>query len=199
MEIKNNGLHLHAIKSTITPVHPGHTVDLESLVSGKISGNAFVVAYLDYKVLIGRYADNTFQFYNKEKCESKYLQRLRSKYLQRLRVFNETQEFLAWRTGDGFMGRYREDDEGNEVCVVDAHQVLFGTRAEKLPGGYTQISETRGTELVLPFAEIGAIDEGKNRVCIKTRNYIGYTETGQATYTDCRFMAFTDYQKKVLE
>lgn len=189
MEIKNNRPHLRAIKSTITPVHPVHTDDLRSLVSGKISGNAFVVAYLDYKVIIGKCADNTFQFYNNEEFESKYI--------QRLRVFNETQEFLAWRTRDGFMGRYREDGKGDEVRVVDAHQVLFGTRAEKLPGGYTRISEARGTELILPFAEIGAVDEGKRRVFIRTRNYIGYTETGQATYEDCRFVEFWNNGNKL--
>lgn len=200
MEIKKNGLDLHQIKSKSTPVPCGNIGNLEEFISQQISGDAFVVAYLDYKVLIGRFKDKKFQFHNNEKFESKYV--------QKLRVCNETQELLIWRSFDGLRGRLRTDETGNDTYVVDALQVLFGTEAESLNGNYTKISERRGTELILPFSREtlkqvqGDKWNKKNRVCIKTRNYIKPNDVHQATYEDCRFVCFVHregYHERKLE
>lgn len=184
MEITKNGLHLHQIKSKSTPVPCGNIGNLEEFISQQISGNSFVVAYLDYKVIIGRFEDKKFQFYNGENLELKYV--------QRLRVFNEAQELLIWRSSDGLGGRSRTDEAGNDTYVVDARQVLFGTEATFLDNNYTKISEKRGTELTLPFSGIDTMNEKskKNRVCIKTRNYIKPNDVHQVTYEDCRFVCF---------
>lgn len=177
-----NGLELKNISSTYEPFP--HDSDIWSYVQDKFgSTRSFIVAYLDYKVLIGTYEDGNYNFHKKETVESKYI--------QRLRVFNETKELHLWRTAEGLKGRLRIDSEGNESYVVDAYQVLFGTRSEP-SGNYTRISEERGTELFLPFQdlEVDVKKEKKSRTAVKTRNYIDYNNVFQATYIDCRFVGF---------
>lgn len=179
--MKDNGLDLHTIKSKLEPY--SNIDNLEEPLS-RISDQSFIVAYLDYKVLIGTYEDSRFYFYNNETFDNKYI--------QRLRVFNNDQELLVWRSHDGLNGRLRTDSDGDSTEVVDAHQVLFGTKSKPEPSdnSYTKIFEDRGTELILPFKELD-VDEKKNRITIKTRNYISYNEVHQATYVDCRFVEFS--------
>lgn len=148
----------------------------ETEVKGK------VIAYLDYKVLIGRFAENKFIFFSEETFDPKYL--------QKLRVFNKEKELYLWRQGENlFAMRLRVDGEGERVSVVEARQVLWGTCAEDLGNGWSRISESRGMELILPLTNL-ALDDKKNRVKLKTYNYIGYNEIGQAGYIDSRFVDF---------
>jgi CRISPR-associated protein (TIGR03984 family) len=123
-------------------------------------------------------------------------QGVNEKYIQKIRVFNADKEFHAWRTQQGFNGRVRKDDvQGTGTDVVVAQQVLVGTKAEgKGKEGFTEISEDRGSRLVLPFENIKFDKDGKlvSPICIKTHNYIGYNDANQATYVDCRFAEFTD-------
>ena len=185
-----NGLELKNISSTYEPFP--HDSNIWSYVQDKFgAGRSFVVAFLDYKVLIGTYEDSKYNFHENENIESKYI--------QRLRVFNETEELHLWRTSEGLKGRLRIDSEGNESYVVDAYQVLFGTRSEP-SGNYTRISEERGTELFLPFQdlEVYVKKEKKGRISIKTRNYIDYNSMFQATYIDCRFMGFYNDGKDLI-
>lgn len=166
---------------------------LIKLISQVISIKSYVVAYLDYKVLIGRYEDKAFCFSKKED------EAFKPKHIQKLRIFNETQEIFIWRSSEGLKGRLRIDETGDTTDVVDAHQVLFGTKAEPVDGNYTKITEKRGTELILPFV-LSNIDAKRNRVFIKTRNYIDYidyNEVNQATYVDCRFVGFWNNGKEL--
>jgi len=179
--MENNGLKLSKIKTETKSVSASAD-DLEKVISEKIKTPSFAVAFMDYKVLTGRYDRGTFHFYNNESLEAKYL--------QKLRVFNSNEELLMWSSGGGFKGRHRRDDAGEETYAVDAEQVLFGTDFEKY-NDFTRIFEERGTELFLPFNNI-SVNENRKRVFIKTRNYIKYNKANQATYTDCRFIVFTD-------
>ena len=142
---------------------------------------SFVTAYLDYKVLIGRYEKNTFLFYNNEEFENKYI--------QKLRIFNEDREVLIWRTNNGFKGRLRTDNEGTETDIVVAYQVLFGTKGENRNEHFTEIKEDRGTCLILPFGNLTIVNK-RNLICIKTHNYVEYNAVCQASYVDCRFVGF---------
>jgi CRISPR-associated protein (TIGR03984 family) len=82
--------------------------------------------------------------------------------------------------------------------VVVANQVLFGTRKGKnCNERFTEITEDRGTSLILPFANF-SVDDKRNRIHIKTHNYVGYNTVNQAIYVDCRFVGFTDGNGKVL-
>ncbi len=147
------------------------------------AGKVYVVAYLDYKVLVGLFTDR-LTFYQGEDFEPQYL--------QRLRIFDENTELLLLKEEPlVFKGRLRLDGQGEEAEVVDALQVLWGTQKEQLEDvNWVRITENRGTSLTLPFAHGGLnIDDQQNRVKLKTRNYINYNSLGQAGYTDCRFMA----------
>jgi CRISPR-associated protein (TIGR03984 family) len=177
-----NGLKLHTIKSKLEEPKPLSINSLDDIKT-YIKKDALVVAYLDYKVFVCRYNNKAFEFYENHTLDLKYI--------QKIRIFNEYEEFLAWRSGNGLKGRYRKDGDGDEIYVVDSEQVLFGTDKEDKGNGFTRLFEKRGTEIILPFTGLDVKDkaEGK-RVFLQTRNYIGCNEAGQATYVDCRFMEF---------
>ena len=87
--------------------------------------------------------------------------------------------------------RFRQDYQGEKKEeVVEAYQALFGTESKDL-NGYTKIEEKRGTKLILPLINL-EIDDNKNRLFIKTHNYIDYNKLHQATYFDCRFVTFVN-------
>jgi CRISPR-associated protein (TIGR03984 family) len=178
--MKNNGLKLIKLNSKAIELPPIN--DVTKIISEHIKINSFVVAYMDYTVLAGRYENAKFIFYKGETLEQKYL--------QRIRVFNKTEELLIWRTGNEFKGRLRIDGDGENTDAVEAHQVLFGTDKKSL-GDFTEIYEARGTKIILPFSDL-IIDNKRKRIFIKTRNYIDYNEIHQATYVDTRFVTFTD-------
>lgn len=175
--MNKNGLKLSTIA---TKAEYFHSINEPSkLIGEKIKNESDVVAYLDYKVLFGTYKDGILYFYNNEKIEDKFI--------QKIRLFNDKEELFIWRTSDGFNGRIRMDEGGLESEVVDAEQILFGTKSDDL-GDFTVLTEKRGTEIILPGNY--HVDENKKRVAIKTRNYVEYNEVNQATYTDCRFISF---------
>ncbi len=154
--------------------------DLEKLAQEHFTVKSYVVAYLDYEVFIGIWSGEKFCFYKDIKVDPKYI--------QKIRIFNKNAELLAWRSSDGLKGRIRIDEPGIDTSIVEAYQALFGKKTLENIGNFTKISEERGTTLILPFSNLTV---GKrNRVFIKTRNYIDYNETNQPTYVDCRFMGF---------
>lgn len=186
-KLEANGLRWEKIKSEIIPLPftAAGEADTGKIIPGNIKDESSVVAYMDFCILIGRYRDGQFFFYKEDTFEYRYL--------RRLRVFNPREELLLWRSGAGFNGRMRRDESGEkEVEVVETHQVLFGTIAKpRGDKGFTEISEDRGTRLILPFEKLN-IDNKRKRIFIKTRNYITYNELCQAGYSDCRFLCFTD-------
>ncbi len=183
-----NGLKLIELYSDAAP--PVCDIDqdkLEAVLCENFAGKCYVVAWLDYKVLIGTWEDNVFHFYEGERFEIKFI--------QRLRVFNPQKEFHLWRSNGRLKGRMRTDDlSGARDTAVVAHQVIFGTtdKPKPLNADFTEISEDRGTKLILPFSNINL---KSNRVFIKTHNYVTFNPVHQATYSDCRFVAFTYGQK----
>ena len=186
-----NGLELKTIHSEVQSVSVSVSKEnLNSIIQSYFDEKSFAVAYLDYAVLIGTWENNAFHFPDNKQFEPKYI--------QKLRVFNSDKELLLWRTSGGLKGRLRKDDKnGSGTDVVIAKQVLFGTRLGKsCDENFTEITEDRGTKLILPFADINIDDNDKrNRICIKTYNYIGYNAVKQATYVDCRFVSFCDAEK----
>jgi CRISPR-associated protein (TIGR03984 family) len=160
---------------------------LNELNPKKDSALTYAVAYLDYRVLVGRFDwDNqVFLFY----------EQFDPKNLQRLRVFNADGELLLLREKSfSFRGRLRIDNgskEAEDVEVIDAMQVLWGTKKTTTEHSeWSTISEERGTKLTLPFAfNSYDLNDKKKRVKLQTRNYISYNKLGQAGFTDCRFMA----------
>ena len=167
---------MHKINSSITTYQIGSLNDIQE----HINTDSYVVVYLDYKVLIGKYSNGSFSFYRNEQIELKYI--------QRMRIFNKDEELMMWRSEGKQKARLRKDIVGTQSWVVDSKLVLFGTSAEK-DGDYSILTEERGTEIILPFTDI-AINDKYNRAIIKTRNYVDFNEQDIAGYIDCRFVDF---------
>ncbi|KPA11323.1 hypothetical protein MHK_008473 [Candidatus Magnetomorum sp. HK-1] len=161
--------------------------DLDGIILKHMNENAYVVAWLDYKVLIGKRNNGQFLFYENEK--------INYKYIRRMRIFNAEKELHIQRTNYAFKARLRIDDlTGKGTWAVMANQVLFGTKnIDSKDENFSIITEDRGTTLTLPLANF-EVNDSKQRAFLKTFNYIGYNSICQdnsfcqATYVDCRFV-----------
>lgn len=185
IRLEANGLTLKTIRSKAEPVSVKETIFELLPRYFDIDKQAYIVAYLDYRVISGIYENDQMRFPDGVTLSDKDGER----YIQRLRVFNESRELLVWRTNNGFKGRIRIDNEGEHTEVVDAKQVLWGTKVVRNTGDFTELTEDRGTTLIVPLKDV-KVDDKKSRAFLKTRNYIGYTDACQATYVDSRFMGF---------
>lgn len=177
-ELTSNGLRLVNVKTQAIKLTPEGNI--LTFLNEHFKEDGFIIAYLDYAVLMGYYRNGKYIFYNHGEIEEKYL--------QRLRLFNKSKELYIWRSSGSFKARLRIDDEGEDAHVVDACQVLWGTMAKPL-GEFTELTEDRGTTLIVPLKNV-TVNDRKNRLGLITRNYIGYTPAFQATYIDCRFVDF---------
>ncbi len=182
----HNGLILSKIKTSKEVLNVVNSIKetVEKYIKRK--GCSFIVAYMDYTVLIGKYENGSFVFARNLNLDENYI--------QKLRIFNEEEEIYIFRDRGVLKGRYINDTDGDETDVVDACQILWGTSSEPANNGFTKIYEDRGTELYIPIKNI-EIDNHKSRIAIKTRNYIGYLPTNQATYVDCRFIGFETFHQ----
>lgn len=192
--MNTNGLTHLNLKSSSIPV----TIQCDQDVLDNAPENAWFIAYLYHRVVIGRIENKQFVYYKQDDND------VTLSNILKLRVFNEDSELFVWKTSlGGYRARLRTDGQGLEQGIVEANQVLFGTEAKpsKESQDYSVLTEKRGTEIVLPLQKLGIreseINDKKGRLCIKTRSYIGYIEeTGQATYEDVRFVKFEMYKEE---
>lgn len=185
--MSTNGLTYLNLKTSSNPV----TIQSDQDILDNAPEGAWFIAYLYHRVVIGRIENKQFVYYKQEDKDVKL------NNILKLRVFNDDSELFVWKTSlGGYWARLRTDGQGPEQGIVEAMQVLFGTKAEELGNGYSKLTENRGTEIILPMTNL-TIDEKEHRMCIKTRSYIGYIEeTGQATYEDVRFVKFEMYKEE---
>lgn len=161
--------------------------DLNKIITNFIKESAYTIAYLDYKVLIGKF-ENDLSFKNQEIFDTKYL--------QKIRVFNKSSELIIFKKNDKTFGyRFIEDsiNSSKEVNVIESYHILWGTKSRILDNNYSLLSESRGIELKIPFELDITEDNNKNaaRVAVRVRNYIDYDEnTYQAEYCDSRMLDF---------
>jgi|GEM_PF-203183 len=201
----DNGLKLIPIHSIVTPEKPPGILseteagDLAPFTKDKFGvESGLAVFYLDYGIRFAKWEQGKFVFHDGQEAQPQYL--------QLARVFNEERELKIWRVDEAFYYRLRRDDENGEGgFAVDAEQNLWGTKishesnGKKLPDKWTRLWEDRGTEVIVPIP-VAVIDVkyGKDKAykgelaCLKTRNYIGAMENGQATYVDCRFVSLRE-------
>ncbi len=190
-ELAANGLQLTSF--------PSSAFSIDDMDSPKLSEYlrehfdiAKIVLWLDNEVRIGLWSENNFHFYKSNNFEFRYV--------QRLRAFNADKEIHIWRSREGWKGRIRIDkDGGEETDVVIAHQLLFGTKGERLDSQFIKLEEKRGTNLILPLANFKFNNNGnpQSRIFIMTHNYVKTNEMNQATYYDCRFVAFTNGKQEL--
>lgn len=131
----------------------------------KAIGEGSVVLWQHHLVFTGVIENGTVRWLNKEAPASD------EDHLVRLRAFNEILEFHFWRDRETIQGRMREDgvEHGEETAYIDTEMILRGAIAE-------------------PLQEE---EKDKTTFWLQSRNYIDYhTETFQAGYVDCRFVAF---------
>jgi CRISPR-associated protein (TIGR03984 family) len=191
---KPNGLIYSKVKTTTTLFDLSSDADIFKNAPTK---DAWFIAYLFHRVVIGKVVNKQFEYY-KQADKDVVLANI-----QKLRIFNKDAELFVWRTNQGkYKARLRKDDVGEEQGVVDARQVMFGTEAKPVNETYSCLTEKRGTEIILPLKDLGIkdseINDGKGRLCIHTRSYIGYIEDTQATYEDVRFVKFVIYKEDKL-
>jgi CRISPR-associated protein (TIGR03984 family) len=187
-EFKNVFEKNYKLKEINYDFDPGKNIMIENIdqlvskISDKIKTESSVVAYLDYKVLFGKFENNSILFYENEKPEIKFL--------QKIRVFNENEELYFWKNGNSFNSRYVKDKEGNGQYVLDSNNYLYGTITDKLDGYFSKLTEDRGTEIIFPISDLKESNNGVINRILKatTRNYIGYTKMNQATYIDSRLV-----------
>lgn len=180
MKVIANGLMLHMVKTKAETL--AFNGNLSEFLKEHFKEDGYIVAYLYHEVLMGIFKEGRPVFYNGSDIDQRYL--------LRLRLFNESKELYVWRSGDIFKARLRIDGEGEETPVIDAHQVLWGTRAE-IAGEFTRLTEDRGTNLIVPLKGI-SVDSKRKRLFLRTRNYVAYAPSCQATYMDFRFMGFSN-------
>ena len=198
--IKANGFKLIHLDSQLVPLYADaihrndvQSGELTSIISCHFLTPSYVVAYLYSMVKIGKWEDNSFQFYESE-C-------LEKDHILKLRVFNSEQELLVWKSGSSLKARLRKDNlNGNSSYAVVADQVLAGTQTKPLNNGWIRVWEERGGSLELPFPNVyvNVKEKPDKRIHIRTYNYIGETPAYQATYVDCRFVGFTDGENFLL-
>lgn len=178
-----NGLEMLHVKTSSKPLKLKITSweELQNRVKEYFPGESSIVSYLDYKVLIGKVTKEGTELYQGETFDPKFL--------AKMRVFDDQKELLLWREDEyRFSGRMRIDAEGDKEYLIEAKQLLWGSaKVEK--DGWVLLSEARGTKIHLPYR----LENLANKLlAIKTRNYIGYNELGQAGYIDCRFVCFCE-------
>jgi len=114
--------------------------------------------------------------------------------LVRLRIFNKNEELHIWRSNGVLKGRQRVDSKGDETEYLDAVPLLNGTTFDFADLGIVA-TEEKGINYYLPYQALKTLVSSENRIVLKTRNYIGYSEIGQAGYVDCRFIDFEIIKK----
>jgi len=191
--MKDNALVFCTEKSKVKNlwIELSNSDELKSFVKDEFANKGLCVAYLDHMVLVGKYDGEDFYFYQNEELEPKLI--------QKIRLFDKNHELYLWKKSENsFRGRLRIDGDGDgeETDMVDARQVLWGTKSKPC-GDFTEIYEDRGTKIILPFKgiEIDTKKDPKDRIFILTRNYVSYKTNSsykQAGYNDCRFVAFVD-------
>ncbi len=186
--MKTNGLSYLNLKTSSTPV----IVNSDQDILDNAPEGAWFVAYLYHRVVIGKFENKQLVYYKQE------IDDVKLSNILKLRVYNENSELFVWKTNlGGHHARLRTDGNGTEQGIVETKQVLFGTEAKPLTDVpvYSVLTENRDA-IILPI-HILKINDKKNRMCIKTRSYIGYIEkTGQATYEDVRFVKFEMYKEE---
>lgn len=184
-EYKAYGLELFNIQSKVEVLEQKirHYEMLEEIFANYNLKDGYIVAYLNYEVKIGILREGKISFYANDFFAPKYL--------LKLRAFNRVEEILIWKEdGDLYNIRYRNDGEGKNMKVVQADQVLWGTKSKPLEQGWVKLYESRGTELIMPKPQKSLYNYGDNWVKIRTRNYIDFNKLGQAEYIDSRFVNF---------
>ena len=195
----DNGLCIKNIKSWVEEENKNRKIKKDELqninqfIKDKFkTDTGTAVFYLNYGIRFANWVNSELKCQIEEKNISDHL--------LEARIFNDDRELKIWKASSGYYYRLRIDDENNENCeVIDANQNLWGTQTEPVGTNWTKLTEERGTELIIPLTVVAKKGDSKPLVYVKTRNYIDYTEYGQASFVDSRFIKIDKHSESKKE
>lgn len=184
MNDSNNGLShsfIHSNANERDIIKTGN--DIISSVLKYFNGKpGLAVLYLTDGIRFARWNGNTFDWADEELGDWWIKLRL-------ARIFTEEKELKIWQDEQSLRYRLRDDSKGDEIGLVEANQLLWGTTFKSPKAGWISLTEERGTELLIPFDKMR--DMGKHdRIAIRTRNYYQALDNHQISYCDSRFVEF---------
>ena len=113
-------------------------------------------------------------------------------FLQDMRIFNDVEELRLTVQHDEIVYRYISDETGKPISYVDSSSRLIG---ENNPG-YAQLKRVEGFTYLVDtgrkLSQIIPVSTSKPYCYLTTRNYIGYLDNYQASYTDYRYVKIVD-------
>lgn len=165
--------------------------DLEDLhtwltQAAKDLGVTLLLAHADDGVIWGRVADNTLHTSTMELPGISPELRLRT--IQQCRLFGPVAELLLWKSEGDWRVRVLRDGDGPAHDHFDEMQIVWGTQAQRTPGGFTFLQEgAEGRKHAIPLA----VDNdmlAKRRVRLQVRHYIDYNPDGEARIAASRLV-----------
>lgn len=160
-------------------------VNVLNTVKAFMKQNGLVITWSVHEVKWGYYQQGGFQF-------SDGTTDVDLAFLQDMRIFNDVEELRLTVQYDKVAYRYISDENGEPISYVDSTSRLIGennagcaqlNRVE----GFTYLADT-GRKL----SQIIPVSTSKKYCYLTTRNYIGYLDNNQASYTDYRYVKIAD-------
>ena len=160
---------------------PTANVNVLAVVKEQMKQEGLVITWSVHEVKWGYYKHGGFQF-------SDGTTDVDLAYLQDMRIFNETEELRLTVQYGEIIYRYINDEVGEPVTYVDSSSRMIG----EVDAGRTQLNRVEGfTSLVdtgRKLSQIIPVSTTKQYCYLTTRNYIGYLDNHQASYTDYRYI-----------
>ncbi len=147
-------------------------------------GGAWLIAWLDYVVLVG--------LVTPEQVQTR--QALEPHYLQELRLFGRHGEWRLRRAGEQFQARRRLDGAGAPGEALEDDQSLWGTAVEPVGASWTALLEGRGIRYDLPRT----VQASDLPLRLQLRHYLGSDAAGLIGVTDSRCLAICNQRGEPL-
>ena len=160
---------------------PTANVNVLAVVKEQMKQDGLVITWSVHEVKWGYYKQGLFQF-------SDGTTDVDLAYLQDMRIFNDVEELRLTVQHGEIVYRYINDESGGPVTYVDSSSRMIG----EVDAGRTQLNRVEGfTSLVdtgRKLSQIIPVSTTKQYCYLTTRNYIGYLDNHQASYTDYRYV-----------
>ena len=109
-----------------------------------------------------------------------------------MRIFNDVEELRLTIQHGEVLYRYISDELGEPVSYVDSTSRLIGENNAE----YSQLNRIEGFTYLVDtgrkLSQIIPVSTSKPYYYLTTRNYIGYLDNYQASYTDYRYVKILD-------
>lgn len=147
--------------------------------------DGLVITWSVHEVKWGYYKQGVFQF-------SDGTTDVDLDFLQDMRIFNDVEELRLTVQHSEVVYRYISDEAGEPVSYVDSTSRLIGENNL----GYAQLNRVDGFTYLVDtgrkLSQIIPVSTSKKYCYLTTRNYIGYLDNYQASYTDYRYVKIVD-------